>query len=149
MLRAEKKFIDSVLKAARSLPKELLCQETGTLVRSLRKRLRMTQQQLAKRVKLPQSYIARIELGRISPSIKTLEKIFRGLHCSLTFLLLPEVEPDVVLEQQAYLAAQKKVKYVAGTMALEEQLPNKGVLQEMVEEEKKRLLDSETTKIWV
>ena len=108
----------------------------------------MTQKQLANRADLPQSYIAKIESGSKKPPIETLEKIFRSLNCSLTFLLIPEVDVDQLLEQQARMAAEKRVKYVAGTMALEDQLPSKKHLREMVEEEKKELLSSETTKIW-
>ena len=46
------------------------------------------------------------------------------------------------------IAAEKRIKYVAGTMALEEQRPSRKALQEMIEEEKQKLLASETTKIW-
>jgi hypothetical protein len=68
------------------------------------------------------------------------EKIFHGLECSLVFLLVPEIKPDDILERQAYEAAKKKVKYIAGTMALEEQLPSKKALQELLEEEKEETL---------
>lgn len=148
MLRSEKKFIDRVLRIGTRLPKEIVGFHPRVLIRSMRKRLRMTQHQLARRAGFPQSYIAKIESGNKRPTIETLEKIFRGFNCTLVFLLIPEVNPDEMLERQALIAAQKKVKYVAGTMALEEQLPSKKALQEMIEEEKKKLLDSETTKIW-
>jgi len=148
-LRSEKKFIDQVLKTGAKLPKEVTGQLPGVLLRLLRKRLRMTQKQLAKRTKLPQSYIASVESGKKVPPFATWEKIFRALYCSLTFLLVPEaLQTDAILERQARIAAQKRVRYTAGTMALEEQLPGKGALQEMVEEETQRLLNSNTTKIW-
>jgi len=148
MLGAEKKFIDKVLKAGKGLSKEILFHEAGILIRSLRKRLRMTQKQLAKRTEVPQSYIAKLESGKTSPSLQTLEKIFRSLGCSLALILVPETDPDTVLKKQAFLAAQKRVKRIAGTMALEEQLPRKEALEEMLLSEQKRLLDSETSKIW-
>lgn len=108
----------------------------------------MTQNQLAKRVGLPQSYIAKIESGATKPTIETLEKILRGLRCSLAFLLIPEIDPDAWLEQQALAVAQKRVNYVAGTMALEAQRPKQEALREMIEEEKNKLLNSKTPKIW-
>ena len=148
MLKSEKRFIDQVLKVGAGLPKEVIGHHPKVFIRALRRRLRMTQGQLAKRVKMSQSYIAKVESGSKNPTIETLEKIFRGLHCSLTFLLISDMQPDKILEQQARVAAQKQVKYVAGTMALEEQLPSKESLQEMLNEEKQRLLDSKTTKIW-
>ncbi len=148
MLKAEKKFIDAMLKAGKNLPKELLFQSVSILIRSMRKRLRMTQHQLAKRVKLPQSYIAKLETGKSIPSMETLEKVFKGLGCAITLLLVPEIDPNELLKKQALIAAEKKIKYVAGTMALEEQLPSKKALEEMVAEEQKKLLDSGTSKIW-
>src|SRR5690606_3530290 len=102
------------------------------LIRLLRKRLRMTQKQLAKRAGIPQSYIAKIESGRTKPSLETWGKIFRSLHCSITVLLIPEKMPDDLLEEQAYATALKRVNYVAGTMALEDQLPSKRDLKEMI-----------------
>ncbi len=148
MLKSEKRFIDQVLKVGGGLPKEVIEHHPKVFIRALRRRLRMTQGQLAKRVKMSQSYIAKVESGSKKPTLETLERIFRELHCSLTFLLISDMSPDKILEQQAYAAAQKRVKYVAGTMALEEQLPSKESLQEMLDEEKQRLLDSRTTKIW-
>lgn len=148
MLSSEKKFIDKVLEAGTKLPKEAVALSPKVIIRSLRKRLRMTQKQLAKRVGLPQSYIAKVESGNTNPSSETLEKIFRALNCHLALLPIPEIDPDTALEEQALVTAEKRVAYIAGTMALEEQLPSKTALREMIEEEKKRLLDSETTKIW-
>lgn len=148
MLRSEKKFIDKVLKAGAKLPKEAIGHSPGVIIRSLRKRLRMSQRQLAKRVGLMQSYIAKIESGSKKPTLDSLEKIFRALNCHLALLPIPEIDPDTALEEQALVSAEKRVAYIAGTMALEEQLPSKTALREMIEEEKKRLLDSETTKIW-
>ncbi len=147
-LRAEEKFIDQVLNAGAKLAKEVIGFSPGVLLRLLRKRLRMTQKQLAKRAGFPQSYIASIESGRKKPPTETLEKIFRALYCSFTFLLIPEAQANHIVEHQASEAATKRVKYVAGTMALEKQLPRKSILQEMIAEEKQKLLNSKSTKIW-
>lgn len=45
----------------------------------LRKEQKLTQAQLAKKINLPQSNIARIEQGQHLPAIKTLVKIFEAL----------------------------------------------------------------------
>ena len=148
MIRSEQQFIDSLIDTGRRLSHELIVHTPRILLRLLRKRLRMTQKQLAKRVGIPQSYIAKIESGAKNPTLNTLDKIFRALDCSLTFLIIAQETPDQMLERQAEIAAKKRIKYVAGTMALEEQLPSKNTLQEMIQEEKKRLLHSNTTKIW-
>lgn len=148
MLQSEKRFIDSLLRSGKGLSHEFIHHSLHDLLRLLRKRLRMTQKQLAKRIGIPQSYIAKIEAGKSKPSLETWEKLFRSLHCSLAILLIPEKMPDKLLEEQAYAAALKKVNYVAGTMALEDQLPSKKDLEELIEDEKTELLNSESTKIW-
>lgn len=148
MLPSEKKFADKMLKAGKKLPKDMLFHAPGELVKLFRKRLRMTQQQLAHKCRLPQSYIAKLESGKARPSWNTLTKIFKVLGCSITLMLIPEFDLDFLLEAQAYMAAAKRVKYVAGTMTLEEQAPSQKSLKEMVKEEQKRLLDSGTSRIW-
>lgn len=55
--------------------KELL----GGRIRELRKGLRMSQEQLSEKVDVDPRYISRIELGRCSPSLETLENIARAL----------------------------------------------------------------------
>jgi len=148
MLHSEKKFIDKVLESGRGLSVEVVGHRPSVLVRALRKRLRMNQRQLAKRVGVPQSYIAKIESGAKKPTLETMEKVLRGLYCSYAIILIPEVDLDDVIQKRAHLTAQKRVKHIAGTMALEEQLPKENALKEMIEEETARLLDSHTTKIW-
>jgi len=148
MLPAEQKLIDKLVKVGQSLPKELIGLTPQFLIRALRKRLRMTQAQLAKRLKLTQSNIARIESGKLSPTIETFEKILRGLGFSLAILPVAESHPDELLEKQAYEAAKTRVKYIAGTMSLEDQSPSLEATTEMIEDEKKKLLNSKTSKIW-
>ena len=48
-------------------------------IRKLRKERGLTQEQLAERAGLPQSYISRLENGEHSPTAKTIEKLARGL----------------------------------------------------------------------
>ncbi|MBO7650655.1 MAG: helix-turn-helix transcriptional regulator [Lachnospiraceae bacterium] len=55
-----------------------------------RKDLKLTQRDLAKLCGIPQSSVARIESGVITPNLSTLLKIFKQLR--LCFLILPEGE---------------------------------------------------------
>lgn len=148
MLNAEKKFIDKILQESKKLPPELLVQEPRVLFKVLRKRLRMNQKQLAKRSKISQSHIAKIEAGKLSPSFDTLQKLALGLGCKLALVLVSETPPDLIICKQALLAARKKVGYVAGTMALEQQRPLEKVLNEMILVEQQKLLNVETSEIW-
>ena len=57
-------------------------------VRSLRHRLGMSQEELAERAQLHQTYIAGIEVGGRNPTLKTVEKLARALQVSVPALLL-------------------------------------------------------------
>jgi transcriptional regulator with XRE-family HTH domain len=148
MLQAEKRFIDKIIATGGKLSKDVLFQKPWVLVRALRKRLRMTQTQLGQRVGLSQSHIARMESGKVSPTLETLDKIFQAMGCSLTFLLVAKTPPDKLLQQQALRVAQNRMSYVAGTMSLEAQRPSGKVLHNMILSEQKKILDSKTAKIW-
>jgi DNA-binding XRE family transcriptional regulator len=56
----------------------------GGRVRELRKRAKLTQDELAKKAELPQSHISRIENGEISPTRHTLEKIVKALELTIS-----------------------------------------------------------------
>ena len=138
MLDAEKQFIDNLLKIGANISPDDICKNPISIIKPLRKRLRMTQKQLAKRVKLPQSYIAKIESEKVTPSIKTLEKIFLGFKCHLSFVIIPIIPVDEIIKNQAYLAAKKHLKYISGTMALEDQLPTDDTIKDLIKAEQKK-----------
>lgn len=54
------------------------------LLRKARRRAGLTQRALAEAVGIPQSTVARIELGRLSPRTETLERLLRGAGVTLT-----------------------------------------------------------------
>lgn len=122
--------------------------DAGQWLRLMRKRLRMTQRQLAKRAGVPQSSISRIECGQVEPSLSMIIKLFTTLFCEVAFLPIPMVDCDRIIEQQARKAAERKVKYLEGTMALEEQQPEASFKEAMVEEETQRLIRSRSSEIW-
>lgn len=119
-----------------------------TLVRLIRKRLHMTQKNLADRIGVPQSFISKVESGQVEPTLKTLKKIFNGFFCDFVILPVPKCSFDELLEKQAERAALKHVEYVKGTMSLEKQLPDEEFIKELVKEEKDRYLYTGSSKIW-
>lgn len=147
-LPSEDRLMDLLIKVGSRLPKEILSLEPRLIVRIVRRRLRMTQKQLAQRVKIPQSYLAKIESGKVMPSLPTLQKIFQAMGCSCVFIIGIQTHPDVLLDHQIKLAAIEKTDYVAGTMALEEQKPTDKELKILTKQEEKRLKKSDTSKIW-
>ncbi len=120
----------------------------ASIIRLLRKRLHMTQKQLATRSGVPQSFISKLESGIQEPTLKTLRKLFKVLSCDLVIIPVARESFDAALEKQALKYAKKNLEYVKGTMSLEKQLPDKGFTDALLEEETKRLIYSGTTKIW-
>jgi len=147
-LDSEKHLIDKILYFSSQLPKELIDLEPHVLIKLMRKRLRLTQKQLAMKAKIPQSYIAKIESGNVKPTFSKLKNIFHVLQCHTIFILFPIINPEEILKNQAYKAAKKNVSYILGTMSLEKQKPDSKTIEQMVKEEQQRLLKSKTSKIW-
>lgn len=102
-------------------------------IRALRNYLRMTQTELAQRAHIPQSHLALIESGKIDPQVGTLKKIFEGLSCDLVIQPLPRRPLAEVLRGRARAVALKRLKPVMGTMALENQAPEKEVFKRLLE----------------
>lgn len=146
-LGAEERLIDEILLKGKSFKEEWI-QESGVLLRLLRRRLRMTQAQLSKKSNVPQTSIANIESGKKRPTLQTLEKLLRAMGMRLALLPVCTKKPDQVIREQAKKTAEKKLYPVFGSMGLEDQIPSKRKMQEMVREETERLIESHTSRIW-
>jgi len=59
--------------------------EIGEVVRQIRFSKRITQKQLAKKIKVSQATVAHVESGRKEPSIKTLSKMLQALGLNVLF----------------------------------------------------------------
>jgi transcriptional regulator with XRE-family HTH domain len=64
----------------------------GVRVREIRKERGLTQRALACRMNVPRTYISKVEMGRVVPSLSTLWRIAAGLEVSVTYLLCDESE---------------------------------------------------------
>jgi transcriptional regulator with XRE-family HTH domain len=65
----------------------LITARFGVTVRRLRHRLGVSQEALAERADLHRTYIADVEGGRRNVTLKTMERLARGLEVSLAALL--------------------------------------------------------------
>lgn len=119
-----------------------------SLILLTRVRLGMTQAQLAKRCGLTQSHIANIENGKVDVQLSTLRRIFKALDCRLVLAPQPLGDLDELIRRQARAAALKRVKRVRGTMAMEAQRPDEGMLEDLVKAETEKLLQSRSSAIW-
>jgi transcriptional regulator with XRE-family HTH domain len=64
----------------------------GVRVREIRKERGLTQRVLARRMNVPRTYISKVEMGRVVPSLCTLWRIAAGFEVSVTYLLSDESE---------------------------------------------------------
>lgn len=59
----------------------------GSAVRELRKKAKLTQEQLGFEADLQRIYISKLELGQQQPSLTTIFKLAQGLNCTVTELV--------------------------------------------------------------
>jgi len=147
-LLAERLRIDESLREIHALRGNLGVISFYRWIRDMRKRLHMSQKQLAKRAKMTQPQLSQIESGKAKITMESLEKIFAALFCEVMILPLALDDLESVVKKQAKLAAEKKLGSLMGSMALEEQLPASKYLEKKIEEVADDLIHSGTTKIW-
>jgi len=148
MISEDEDFIDKLLLIGKEVPREVLLKDARFIVKMLRKKLHMTQRQLAKRTSLPQSHIAKIELGKISPSLETYKKIFKSLGCDFGSIVLPKTAPQTLLEQQALRLAERRVAAMMLSLQKEGFPASEQYIKECIEKEKKEILQSPSSRVW-
>ncbi len=79
----------------------------GNRIKSLRDKTGMSQDTLAKRMKLPRPAISQIESGSRKIATDELLKISQIFHVSVNDLLNPGKEPEIRLQQEVIEAAPK------------------------------------------
>lgn len=76
-------------------------------IKEKRLSLGLTQYELAKKMEVPQSTVARLESGEIAPSASTLEKVFKILNIKITFV---DEQIDKVFQVCNYIFEKGKQK---------------------------------------
>ena len=117
-------------------------------IRLLRNYLRMTQAELAKRANITQANLAAIESGKADPRVSTLQQIYKGLSCHLSVEPRPQKSLDAILRGRARAIALKRLKKTMGTMALEDQAPEKEVFRKLLEKRTDEILRDPREKLW-
>lgn len=81
------------------------CAEVANMIKSLRKEKKMTQKSLAKKLKISQQVISRVESGKENISLLTLKKIADnlGVKIKLEISLIPEEEKIIASAERQYL----------------------------------------------
>ena len=120
----------------------------GTLVSSSRRRLRMTQGQLARRSGMGQAQVARVEAGRGDIRLSTARRLFEALGLRLVVSAAGLESLDDQFAKRLALVARRRVARVAGTMALERQEPDARTLRRLEAEEAVRLRARHGSAVW-
>ena len=112
-------------------------------VRAIREALGMTTAELGQRMGLTQSRVSQIERSEELGSIRldTLERAAQALNCQVRYVFVPNEPLEEMVQRQARLRAQAEVDAVTHTMALEDQAPEPGVLDSLVQEMAERFVD--------
>ncbi|MCH9614155.1 MAG: hypothetical protein SP1CHLAM54_11670 [Chlamydiia bacterium] len=145
---AERLFIEEVLHSSKQLQKVTKGLAIGTLIKSIRSQLGMSQQTLASKTQIPQSTISRIERGGTDANLSTLQKLLQGLSCDLVIAPAMTSSIDNLRKEQAMKIANKRLDYLVGTMNLEMQALDKKFINNLLEEEVERLLKGPKSKLW-
>ena len=95
----------------------------GSRLRDIREVLGLTQKQLAKKLKVKQPLIARIEKDIRFCSINTLSRITDALECELMVAVASKKPLEKIIQKRAEMTAKKILGRTFSSMALEKQSP--------------------------
>jgi len=113
------KQISEAIKEGRPVPAEKI----GSWIRDIRESLGMTQKQLAKRIKISQPLLSRIEENAESCTIKTLLKTTSGLECEFMGVMVSRDSLENIIHKRAEEKAKEMLKRTFANMAMETQAP--------------------------
>lgn len=117
-------------------------------IRLLRNNLRMTQAELSNRANITKANLVAIESGKVDPRVGTLERIYEALSCHLNIEPRPKKPLEDILRDRARAIALERLKKTMGTMALEEQAPEKEVFRKLLEKRTNEILHDPREKLW-
>ncbi len=117
-------------------------------IRLVRTYLRMSQMELAKRAHITQANLTAIESGKADPRVSTLQRIYKGLSCNLGVAPHPDQPLKEILRSRARAVALNRLKKTMGTMALEEQAPDREVVEKLLEKKTDDILSDPRERLW-
>lgn len=145
---SEKLLIEEIMQAAQKTRIAVRGLTIGALIKSIRVQLGMSQKVLAQRAGVPQSTISRIEQEERDANLSTLNKILGAISCDLVIVPLLQDSVDTIRRKQARKMAEKQVRYLKGTMNLEDQQPDSRFIAELIKQEEERLMQGPNSKLW-
>lgn len=120
----------------------------GALIKMIRKQIGISQEVLAYKAQVPQSTISRIENENGDPSLSTMRNILQAIDCELVVLPVLRKSVSAIRRKQARKKAEAKVRYLLGTMHLENQEPDKKFIDILLEQEEEKFLKGSNSTLW-
>jgi predicted DNA-binding mobile mystery protein A len=117
---------------------------------TVRVALGMTTTQLAMRLCINQSTVARLEKAEENNSIKlkSLIRAAQALDCKLVYAIVPNSSLEDTIKKQAEKVARKQLDVVAHHMSLEDQRPLDTQLEEIYQQLLAELLEDHPKRVW-
>lgn len=108
----------------------------GGWVGAIREALGMSRKDLAARMKVTESTVARLEASERAGTaqLDTLRRTADALGCDLVYALVPRRPLEDMVQEQARTQAVKLLAAVQHTMMLEDQLPQQSALRQMLDD---------------
>jgi predicted DNA-binding mobile mystery protein A len=115
----------------------------GGWVAGIREALGMTRSDLARRMGVAPSTVARLEANERAGTIQldTLRRAAAELDCELVYALVPRRPLEGVVLEQARKRATAQIALVEHTMLLEDQVPSQSALQGMIDDSIAEIID--------
>jgi len=119
-------------------------------IKTIRRALRITTAQLAKRLNVNRSRVIYMEHAEMRGAITlhTLKTVAQAMHCELIYAIVPKTSLDAILEAQALKLASKKVNQIAHSMALENQAVSNEHLKKQIADMVQELLTGSHKELW-
>ena len=136
--------ISSLMKARIPINIESL----GSRLKDVREVLGITQKQLAKKLKVKQPLIARIEKNSRDSSLNTLSRIAHALECELMGAVVSKEPLEEIIQKRAGMVAKKMLNRTFSNMALERQSPNKGAYEYQLKKLTEELASDPGPELW-
>ncbi len=119
-------------------------------LRTVRKALRLSGAQLARRLNVSRAQVAQAERNELSGAVtlKTLQKLAEAMHCRVVYALVPEQSAECLLETRARQKAKQLVAATEVQMALESQALSKELTAYEIERLTAELLAAMPADLW-
>lgn len=138
------KQLSVAVKEGRPVPVEKI----GRRLRDIRETLGMTQKQLAKKLRISQPLLSRIEDNAGSCTLKTVVRLARALECDFLGVLISKETLEAKIRKQAEMKARSIIKRTFASMAMEKQAPENKAYEYQLKKLTEELAASPGPELW-